>query len=230
MQHPTAPPSTRQHLVFDFDGVLADSEPLHLATYQEVLSALGVTLTREDYYANFLGYSDQDFFRLFAARQGWELDAGRIATLIAQKAVIFDEAVRSTGVLYPGAAECVERLAGVFPLGIASGALRHEIEQVLAGARLTRHFRFIVAAGDTPNSKPAPDPYRRAAELHGVPASACVAIEDSRWGIQSAKSAGMKCVGITHSYPAAELVSADAVIDSLNEFDEKLIGELSRKL
>jgi HAD superfamily hydrolase (TIGR01509 family) len=213
-------------VVFDFDGVLADSEPLHLAALQEVLSVLGVTLTPEDYYANFLGYSDEEVFRRLDARHRWALDEGQLAALVEEKSVIFDEALTAGVGMYPGAADCVERLAQVFPLGIASGALRHEIEQVLAGARLTHHFRFIVAVGDTPNSKPAPDPYRRAAELHGLPPSACVAIEDSRWGIQSAKAAGMKCVGITNTYPASELSSADAVIGSLTEFTEELIRRL----
>lgn len=213
-------------VVFDFDGVLADSEPVHLATLQEVLSALGVTLTREEYFAELLGYSDADVFRLLSARHGWALDGGQIASLIEQKSVIFEQAIGSGQVLYPGAAECVARLARVFPLGIASGALRHEIEMVLAGARLDHHFRFIVSAGETPNGKPAPDPYLRAAVLHRLPAAACVAIEDSRWGIQSAKQAGMTCVGITTTYPASELGTADRVIASLAEFTEELIRSL----
>jgi len=213
-------------VVFDFDGVLVDSEPLHLATYQEVLASLGVMLTREDYYGNLLGYSDEDVFRVIAAQHGWTWNSGQIAALITQKSEIFDAAVASGSVLYPGAAACIERLAEAFPLGIASGALAHEIETVLTGARLAQHFRFIVGAGDTPNSKPAPDPYLRAAELHGLPASECVAIEDSRWGIESAKVAGMKCVGITNTYPASELTAADHVISSLEEFTEALIRRL----
>ena len=213
-------------IVFDFDGVLADSEPLHLAALQEVLSALGVTLTREDYYANFLGYSDEEVFRRVAARHRWGLGEAQLAAFVAQKSAVFNEAHAAGARMYPGAAECIERLAKVFALGIASGALRHEIEELLGDAGLAHHFRFIVAAGDTPDSKPAPDPYRRAAELHGLPPSACVAIEDSRWGIQSAKAAGMKCVGITHTYPAPELGEADAVIGSLKEFTEDLIRSL----
>ena len=113
--------------------------------------------------------------------------------------------------------------AVVFPLGIASGALRHEIETVLRGAGLLHHFNFIVSAGDTKESKPAPDPYLRAAELHGRPPSECVAIEDSRWGIEAANAAGMTCVGITNTYPAPELTAADRVISSLDEFTEALI-------
>ena len=213
-------------VVFDFDGVLVDSEPLHLASYQEVLAALGVVLTREDYYANLLGYSDEDVFRVIGAQHGWTWNSGQIAALISQKSEVFDAAVASGSVLYPGAARCIERLAATFPLGIASGALAHEIETVLRGAHLRDHFRFIVGAGETANSKPAPDPYLRAAELHGRPPSECVAIEDSRWGIESAKTAGMKCIGITNTYPASELTTADRVIASLDEFTEALIRNL----
>ena len=213
-------------IVFDFDGVLADSEPLHLAAYQQVFSALGVPLTRDDYYRNFLGYDDEGVFRLMGERHGWQLDDVRLAALVAEKSRVFDAVISTQDVLYPGAASIVERLASSYPLGIASGALRHEIETVLRGALLDRHFRFIVASGDTVESKPSPDPYVRAAQLHRLPASACLAIEDSRWGIVSAKTAGMKCVGITNTYPASELSSADAVIGSLTEFTEALIQSL----
>jgi beta-phosphoglucomutase-like phosphatase (HAD superfamily) len=99
---------------------------------------------------------------------------------------------------------------------------------ILERAGLLQHFRFIVASGDTPASKPAPDPYARAAALHGLPAAGCVAIEDSRWGIESAKAAGLPCVGITHTYPASELTSADVVIGSLDDFDEFLIRRIAR--
>ena len=213
-------------VVFDFDGVLADSEPLHLAACQQVFAAIGVTLTREEYYARYLGYDDETMFRVVAQDRGWASDGDQIAALIAHKGRVFDEVVASTDVLFPGAVECVERLARDYPLGIASGALRHEIELILQRAGLDRHFRFIVASRETARSKPAPDPYARAAELHGVPPDACLAIEDSRWGIESAKSAGLKCVGITNTYAAGELGSADAIVGSLDEFTADLIRRL----
>jgi beta-phosphoglucomutase-like phosphatase (HAD superfamily) len=121
---------------------------------------------------------------------------------------------------------CVERLARDFPLGIASGALRHQIETILARVRLDGYFRFVLAAGDTPHSKPWPDPYARAAELHAVRPSECVAIEDSPRGIESAQSAGLKCVGITTSYPTSALAAADRVIGSLDQFTTTLIRGL----
>jgi len=213
-------------VVFDFDGVLANSEPLHLLAYQEVFASLGVELSREEYYADYLGFDDHGVFRTLAGSKGWAVDEARILALIEEKCRVFDALIASTDVLYEEAAGCVRRLSGEFPLGIASGAFRHEIETILQRAGLDRHFGFIVASGDTAASKPSPDPYIRAAQLHGVAPSACVAIEDSRWGIESARAAGLKCVGITTTYPAAELWNADRVIDALHQFSPDLIRAL----
>jgi beta-phosphoglucomutase len=217
-----------QALVFDFDGVIADSEPLHLRAYQEVLEALGIAITRDEYYEHYLGYDDQTALRVMAERHGLAVDARQVDALLQQKTIVFDQMLLDVDVLYPGAEACIERLAGTYPLGIASGALRHEIVEILRRYRLDRHFRFVVAAGDTPASKPAPDPYRRAADLHGRAPAECLAIEDSRWGIESATAAGLMCVGITHSYPASELAAADAIIDSLDQFTRELIESLVR--
>ena len=213
-------------VVFDFDGVLANSEPLHLRAYQEILSELGISVDRDEYYARYLGFDDTGAFKAIAAARGQAWTEEEIAALVAKKTVVFDEMLESVDVLYPRAADCVVRLARDLPLGIASGALRHEIVAILRRGGLEEYFRFVVAAGDTPAGKPAPDPYRLAARLHGLPPSRCVAIEDSRWGIESAKSAGLRCVGITQTYAAPELGNADAVITSLDDFTRELIEGL----
>jgi beta-phosphoglucomutase len=218
------PRTAIQAVVFDFDGVLADSEPLHLRSYQEVLTPLGITLTRDQYYANYLGYDDDGVFTQVAGAHGLPMDARRLDALIAEKTRVFDDMIAAGEMLYPAARGCVERLAARLPLGIASGALRHEIEAILRAGRLHHHFRFIVASGDTPEGKPAPDPYRRAAELHGIAPAGCVAIEDSRWGIESAKSAGLWCIAVTNTYPREALAMADKVIDSLDELTPELIS------
>jgi len=213
-------------IVFDFDGVLADTEPLHFRAYQEVLASVGTTLTREEYYERLVGYNDEECFRLIAQSRGWEPDESRIAALVADKGRVFEQVILDTDTLYAGAAGCVERMAAEFPLGIASGALKHEILLTLRRARLDHHFRFIVGSGDTPKSKPAPDPYIRAAEKHGLPPSECVAIEDSRWGLESARAAGLRTVGITHTYPAEQLGASDVVIKSLAEFTPELVRSI----
>jgi beta-phosphoglucomutase len=213
-------------VVFDFDGVLANSEPLHLQSYQAALGEIGFTLERDEYYQQLLGFDDAAVFRTLSERRGLGWNAQEISGMIARKTVIFDEIVASTDVLFPEAVACVERLAAALPLGIASGALRHEIEAILRRSGLDQHFRFIVAAGETARGKPAPDPYRRAARLHERPPEQCVAIEDSRWGIESAKDAGLHCVGITTSYTARDLPGADAIIGSLDEFTVDLLTRL----
>jgi HAD superfamily hydrolase (TIGR01509 family) len=213
-------------VVFDFDGVLANSEPLHLQAYQAVLGEIGVTLGRDEYYHHYLGFDDATMLKTVSERRGLGWNGKEISEIVARKTVLFDEIVASTDVIYPGAVACVERLAARLPLGIASGALRHEIEAILRRSGLDRYFRFIVAAGETARGKPAPDPYRRAARLHERPPEQCVAIEDSRWGIESAKDAGLLCVGITTSYTARDLPGADAIIGSLDEFTVDLLTRL----
>jgi beta-phosphoglucomutase-like phosphatase (HAD superfamily) len=213
-------------VVFDFDGVLADSEALHLRAYQEVLSADGVSLTAAEYYDRYLGFDDVGVFSELGADRGWALDAGAIGSLVDRKGQAFRRLIQEGGVLYPSAAGCIERMAAAFPLGIASGALRHEIEAILAQEGLAGRFRFIVASGDTPRSKPAPDPYRLAAARHGVPPSACVAIEDSHAGIESAQAAGLRAIAITHTYPAETLGAADRIVQSLDEITPDLVRQL----
>jgi len=216
-------------IVFDFDGVLADSEPLHFRALQVIVAELGITIERDEYYERYLGYDDVGAMKLLSAAHGQSWTDKQISALIERKSVVFEEMLQAGAVLYPAAPACVRRLAPKYSLGIASGALKHEIMAILHGSGLAQHFRFVVASGDTPRSKPAPDPYRRAAELHKLPPASCLAIEDSRWGIESAKAAGLRCVGITTTYRAHELPGADAVIESLDQFTPALIEGLMGK-
>jgi beta-phosphoglucomutase-like phosphatase (HAD superfamily) len=212
-------------IVFDFDGVLADSEPLHFEVFRRVLAEVGITLTEEIYYSKYLGYDDVGAFHAVLRDSGRASDAGAVQTLVAAKGDLFPRLVDGKDVLFPGVAASVRRFAAERPLAIASGAFPHEIELILAGASLRDAFQVVVGAGDTARSKPAPDPYARAVALLQARAlvpdgadgvSGCVAIEDSKWGIQSAKAAGLPCVAVTSSYPTEELGEADLVVDSVN--------------
>jgi HAD superfamily hydrolase (TIGR01509 family) len=210
-------------IVFDFDGVLADSEPLHLRAYQAILEPEGIHLDQKTYCERYLGYDDEGSIRQVVKDYGLLLGDEEIEVLLREKARIFERFVANGDVLYPGAAACVRRLGSEWPLGIASGALRAEIELMLRSARLLDAFRFIVSAGDTDRTKPAPDPYLRAAELHGISPEQCVAVEDSHWGLQSAREAGMRTIAISHTYPRHALTGADAVIDSLDELTVEFV-------
>jgi beta-phosphoglucomutase len=220
-------------IVFDFDGVIADSEPLHYRAFKEVLAGEGVELIERDYYSRYLGYNDARAFSEIGSDQGRQWTGDFIAALGARKAVRLEQLERQTSVLFPGAEAFVRRAAELMPLAIASGALRAEILRVLEAANLTRCFTAIVAAEDVVAGKPAPDPYTRAVALLGVSAGQppivaadCVAIEDSRWGIESARAAGLRTIGVTHSYDASELSQADLVVASLTALDVTNLRDL----
>ena len=212
-------------MVFDFDGVIADSEPIHFTAFRDVLASIELSLSEADYYERYLGYDDDGAFRAVAADRGRALDEAQIAALIQQKGAVLLQQLRDPGVLFPGARACLERFASVVPVGIASGARREEIELVLQAHDLAQFVSVIVAAGETARSKPAPEPYLRAMQLlaplarHNVSIapSACVAVEDSRWGLASARAAGLRTVGLTTSYESSALDDADVVIASLDE-------------
>jgi HAD superfamily hydrolase (TIGR01509 family) len=218
-------------VIFDFDGVIANSEPLHFAAFRDVLAAEGVELTDHDYYARYLGYDDVGVFRAVSHERGllWDLD--RVSALVDRKAVLLEGLERGGSILFPGADQAIRRLAASLPLAIASGALRLEILRILDRAGLTQCFGAIVAAEDSPAGKPAPDPYLRAVDRLSAASgqrlapAECVAVEDSHWGLESARAAGLRTVAITHTYPASALGAADLLIDHL---DRLTIEELQK--
>jgi beta-phosphoglucomutase len=215
-------------IVFDFDGVLADSEMIHFRVYNELLAPSGIQLTRAEYCEEYLGFDDEGVFEHLATEKKLMLGDEEIEMLIAAKADRFEAIVSSADVLYPAAAPCVRRLAAAWPVGICSGARRSEIEVMLRGAGLLELFRFIVATGDTDHGKPAPDPYLKAAEMLGLAPHECAAIEDSHAGLDSARGAGLHTVAISTTYPRGTL-RADRVVDSLDEVTVQFIRGLADK-
>ena len=210
-----------QAIVFDFDGVIANSEPLHLMAFQQALAAEGVGLTASDYYALYLGYDDVGMFEALGRDRGMRMDAERVAALVASKGERMRALLHDGAVLFPGAVDFIREAAAVVPIAIASGALRHEIDEIIDSAGIGSLFKAIVASGDTPDSKPSPAPYRLAFERlcestgRALDPRRSVAIEDSRWGLDSARGAGLRLVGVTNSYGADELSGAELVVEGL---------------
>jgi beta-phosphoglucomutase-like phosphatase (HAD superfamily) len=210
-----------QAIIFDFDGVIADSEPLHLRAYQEVLEQAGIELTREDYYSRYLGFDDTGLFYALTTDRHLPVTDAMLDSWIAAKAAIVERLMLRDDVIFPGAVACVQMLASNFPLAIASGALEPEIQIGLRHAGLTDSFKAIASASDGVPGKPAPDLYRLALEklraIVPVDAASCIAIEDSQWGLEAAKAAGLRTVAVTHTYPAARLTDADVVVHRLSD-------------
>jgi len=214
-------------IVFDFDGVIANSEPLHFRAFRDVLARVGVDMSERDYYNRYLGYDDVGVFSTLNAERGGTWSDRELADMVADKALRLAELEKDVSMLFPGAADAIARAAAAVPIAIASGALGPEIRRVLNRTGLAGHFAAIVSAEDTPLSKPAPDPYVLAVTLlrkhvDGDPLkpSECVAIEDSRWGLESARIAGLKTVGITSAYGRADLEPySDLIIASIAELN-----------
>ena len=212
-----------QAIVFDFDGVIADSEPLHLRAFQQTLAEESIELTQADYYSQYLGFDDVGLLQALAADRRIAWGDREMKALLARKAVLGQEMLEGGQLLFPGAADFIRAAAAVVPIAIASGAMRHEIDAIIGSAGVSGLFSAIVASGDTPQSKPSPAPYRLAFERlcqttgRVLDRRRSVAIEDSRWGLESARGAGLRCVGVTTSYPAAELTGAELVVNGLHE-------------
>jgi beta-phosphoglucomutase len=222
-----------QAVIFDFDGVIADSERLHLRAYQEILAPEGVTLSERDYYDRYLGYDDVGVFKELGRDKGLAMDEGRLATLIERKGQRYDELAAAGEMLYPGAADFIRAAAAVVPIAIASGALTHEIEEILERAGLRSFFPVIVGADQTARSKPHPEPYVTAFARLKAHAGRelepwrSVAIEDSKWGLVSARGADLRLVAVTNTYSAAELRDeAELVCDGLSHLTLERLDQL----
>lgn len=223
---PTARRDGPQAIVFDFDGVIVNSEPVHLRASQEALALRGITLSKEDYYNRYVGYDDVGMFTQLAADRGLGWCSDDLQEMLVAKALRFEALESSEMVLVAGARECVRRMADLAPLAVASGARREEIERILRRLDLHEFFQAIVASGDTAFSKPAPDPYLAATAALRARPERCVAIEDTAAGLASAKAAGLRCIGITTTFPASKLQLADAIVSSLDE----ITAELARRV
>jgi beta-phosphoglucomutase len=205
--------------VFDFDGVIVDSEPVHYRALRDALRPEGVAISEEEYLNIYLACDDREAIRKALEHHGERTDPERMERIEARKVRHFAQMIPEIPV-FPGVLDLVSGLAEEIPLAIASGARHDEIEAILGGLGLRDAFGAIVGAEDASRTKPDPAPYleaaRRLAERSpGLAPAECLALEDSMAGIASALGAGMKVVGVAHSYPAEKLRAAHRVVDSL---------------
>ena len=223
-------------IVFDFDGVIADSEHLHLRSYQEVLALRGLHLTADEYFQRYLGYDDIVLLRRYAAEHDQWWDDATIAELLQAKTRRYEELAARGEMLFPGAAGFIRDAAAAVPIAIASGALTPEIEEILERAGLRELFLAVVGADQTARSKPSPDPYLEAvhrirAAGHAIDPSRTVAIEDTMWGLVSARTARLRCVAVTNTCRAEELAPhAELVVSGLSALSLDALDTLVLKV
>lgn len=222
-----------QAIILDFDGVIANSERLHMRSYQEAFKGTPLTLSEDAYFSRYLGFDDLGVMRAIAADQGVSLSQAAIDAILEEKGRQYERLASEGEMLFPGVPAFVKDAAAAVPIAIASGALTHEIDHVLDRAGLRSLFVAVIGADQTPESKPAPDPYLAAfariqtAAGGAVDPRRTVAIEDSRWGLESARAAGLRTVAVTNTYPAAALSAhAELVVDGLGGLTLTALDEL----
>ena len=209
-------------IIFDFDGVIADTEPLHFAALRQVLADIDIVVTEPEYYADYLGFDDRGCFTAALQRHHRQITSDLLASLMQQKALAYLTAVKQHLAIFPGVRELVQEAAERYPLAVASGALRHEIELILEESGLRKAFRHITSAEDVTRGKPAPDPFlhamaglnRSCANLSLAPGD-CLVIEDSLPGIRGALAAGMKVLAVANTHAVQDLHEAHSMTHSL---------------
>jgi beta-phosphoglucomutase len=222
-------------IIFDMDGVICDSEPLHMQAFQHVLQDLGIVLTDSEYYDKYLAFDDRGCFRTVFQEKGQTLDDQTLQSCVDKKARYFDEQMKEKLVIYPGAEAFVKKLGDKYALALASGARRLEVEFVLKKAKIRGLFTAIISADDVKQGKPHPESFltalkmlneRRFVETPEIQPSEVLVIEDSLHGLAAAKAAGMKGAAVTTSYRREQLSEAATIIDSLVGYDIRNLEKL----
>jgi len=212
-------------VIFDFDGVIVDTEPIHYQAFQKVLGPLHLGFTWQEYVDTYMGFDDRDAFVEAFSVKGKPIASSELHELIAKKANIFQDIIRNGISPYPGAKHLIDKLhRNQVPLAISSGALRSDIMPILDQLGIAHCFNIIISADDVSKSKPDPECYRIAYEKlrssNPQPAilqDSTLAIEDTPAGIEAALSAGLRVVAIANSYPRVNLSRANIIIESLEE-------------
>lgn len=225
-------------IIFDFDGVIVDSEHLIFQLTQQMAAQEGWTVSEAEYFRDYLALDDRGIIEHLYRSHGRPIDPERRDELVAWKFRAYQEIIRDGLPHMPGAVEFVEKVAARYPLAIASGSLRVEIEHLLSKLGLREKFAVLATADDCEHSKPQPEVYLKALARLGeleafrvkpLLASECLAIEDAPLGVVAAQAAGMRCLALAHSQPPDELGHADWVFGEFGQVDlERIEREFDR--
>ena len=209
-------------VLFDFDGVIVNSEPLHFWAFHEVLRGEQIELSEEEYYRELIGFDDKGAFKYLFSKRGLPLPPKTFLALMANKSRAMMELIeRKRAAALPGVEQFVRGLWRARPLAICSGGLLEEIEAMLEGVALRDCFSVITSAEDVTVGKPDPMGYlltaQRISEKIGRPLAPadCLVVEDAPSVIRSVKAAGFPTLAVANTYPPDRLDEADWVVESL---------------
>ncbi|STX52628.1 HAD-superfamily hydrolase [Legionella busanensis] len=210
-------------IIFDFDGVILDSEPLHYKACCQVLAPLGLALSYDDYQKNYLGLSDKDMFPQLMRDKQYSISNEDIIKLIHQKAIAYTEIIlhHPTLPIIDGFPEFLTNIAKkVKKIAICSGSTKNEINSALtkiAQGKLQTYFNTIVTSEDVSHGKPSPEGYLLTAQKMNVSPKHCLVIEDTPLGIEAAKAAGMQVIGLLTSYKNKYDLNTNKAVSNFNQ-------------
>lgn len=220
-------------IIFDFDGVIADTEPLHYDAFARVLAGRAAMPSHNEYYARYLGLNDAAFVRAVFTKQDITLRESELRDILAKKNAEYERRIAGGLPLLPGVAGFIGRAKDRYPLAVCSGARRVEIEAILHAANLRDAFLAIVSADDVSASKPDPMGFLMAAErlrstTAGLIPGDCLVIEDSANGIKAARAAGMKVVRVRTYATGPDCPVANIEVDTLNDLTDDALAVLAK--
>ncbi|MEE4313329.1 MAG: HAD family phosphatase [Desulfofustis sp.] len=207
-------------LIFDMDGTLVDSEPLHHLAWQQTLADHGVPSFSWEQFLVYVGTSNEKVAEDFIAAASLETD---VAELVRRKQVRYLEMIPQLTVL-PGVRTVLQRFGERCRLAVASSSHLLELRKILQIHALDRYFEVVVGGDMVARKKPAPDIYQQACRLLDLSPDRCLAFEDSQSGVQAAKSAGLQVVAVPSAYSRAhDFATADLVITRIDQVETALL-------
>lgn len=207
----------RAGIIFDLDGTLANSEPIHERALRKVSQDLGMSLSPEQFIELCVGVGDLPSLANIARANNQTLTHDQLLEMSSAKHQAFAEILTAEGVpAYDGAAELVRAAAHRVPVAVCSGSRRQTVMAVLDALGLADVPRAIVTLDDVTQGKPHPEPYLRTADVLGLSPELCVALEDTPSGARSALDAGVGVVAVEHSVPRSELANVHRVVEHIS--------------
>jgi len=210
-------------VIFDMDGVLADTGPVHFESWVKMTSEIGVEFTKE-FFEQIFGQQSPEIIKKLMGPNVNEITIEKLANL---KEKYYRDMVKDQLKPLPGVIELIKELYNLkFKLAVGSSGPSENVELLLTSLKIKKYFNAVITAAEIKRGKPEPDVFLEAAKRVKVKQSQCVVIEDAPVGIESAKRAGMKCIALTTTHPEKELFNADLIVKDLSEITSKDVKKL----
>jgi len=207
-------------VIFDLDGVIINSEPLHDESTAIVLQKNGISISEKE-RKQFLGLNDKEIFSQVVKENKLKKTP---EDLIQEREKVYFDLIKKKGLeLFPGVLEAIQKFSKRYKLAITTSSEKSKVDFTLKKFNLSQYFPIIITGEDITKGKPDPEPYIKTIKQLGVKSKECLVIEDSINGMKSALDAGCFCIAVTNTFPAAQLKQADMIVQNISEINENVI-------